>query len=84
MADVDDNEEGGDLNIEVVPADPVVLMDDAVWVPDPDALHPEAEAEGVLALLYRGGCLWYFDGETRQWVNVEDKGPKKARLTRVQ
>lgn len=83
MSDLE-NEAGGDLNVELVPAEPVILIDDACWVPDPDALHPEAEAEGVLAVMYRGGCLFYFDGESRQWVNVEDKGPKKARLTRVQ
>jgi len=74
-----ENEEGGELDVELTLPDPVILMDDTVWVPDPDALHPDAEAEGLLALLYRGGCLWYFDGQTRQWCNVEDKGPKKAR-----
>ena len=80
MSETDDDE----LEIELLPPEPVVLMDDTCWVPDPDALHPENEGVGVLALLYRGGCLWYFDGESRQWVNVEDKGPKKARLTRIQ
>ena len=79
-----ENEEGSELDVELTLPDPVILMDDTVWVPDPDALHPDAQAEGVLALVYRGGCLFYFDGETRQWVNVEDKGPRKARLSRVQ
>lgn len=74
-----ENEEGSEIDVELTLPDPVILMDDTVWVPDPDALHPDAEAEGLLALLYRGGCLWYFDGQTRQWCNVEDKGPKKAR-----
>ena len=83
MADPE-NEEGGELDVELTLPDPVTLMDDTAWIPDPDALHPGAQAEGVLALLYRGGCLFYFDGETRQWVNVEDKGPRKARLSRVQ
>ena len=84
MSDIDDNEDDGPLNVEIVPPEPVVLMDETCWVPDPDALHPDNEAEGVLALMLRGGCLFYFDGELRQWLNVEDKGPKKARLTRVQ
>lgn len=83
MADPE-NEDGGEFDVELTLPDPVILMDDTAWIPDPDALHPEAQAEGVLALVYRGGCLFYFDGETRQWVNVEDKGPRKARLSRVQ
>jgi hypothetical protein len=73
----------GEMDIEVSLPEPVILSDDTCWISDPDLLHPEAEAEGVLAVLYRAGCLWYFDGATRQWLNVEDKGPKKARLSPV-
>ena len=54
MSDLE-NEADGDLNVELVPAEPVILMDDTCWVPDPDALHPEAEAEGVLA--YKKTCV---------------------------
>ncbi|KRG69132.1 hypothetical protein [Pseudoxanthomonas dokdonensis] len=81
MSEEPDNEDGG---IELQIADPVVISEDMVWVGDPDTLHPEAECEGVLALMLRGGCLFYFDGALRQWVNVEDKGPKKARLSTIQ
>lgn len=73
-----------EMDVEVSFPEPVMLAEDTCWIPDPDLLHPEAEAEGVLAVLYRGGCLWYFDGASRQWCNVEDKGSKKARLSRVQ
>lgn len=56
MADPE-NEESGELDVELTLPDPVVLMDDTAWIPDPDALHPDAQAEGVLALLYRERLL---------------------------
>ena len=71
--------------IELALPDPVVLMDDCCWIGDPEALHHESGVdEGVLALQFRGGCLFYLDAATRQWVNVDDKGPKKAKLRTVQ
>ena len=66
-----------ELEVEYIPTEPIVLMDDSCWVADPDALHHE-EGGTVLAVLYRGGGLWYLDGETRQWFSAEKDGAKKA------
>lgn len=49
----------------------VFLHDDACWVYDPDALHPDSGVEGVIALIYRSGTLFYLDGATRKWLSVE-------------
>lgn len=32
----------------------------------------------TMAILVRGGELWYLDKDSRQWVNVETKGGKKT------
>lgn len=77
----DDNEP---LDVDLIPPEPIVLTDDCVWVSDPDLLHPDAEADGVLALMYRGGCLFYLDGATRQWVNAEAQSvPKRGKVKPV-
>lgn len=49
----------------------LVLSEDQCWVADPDYLWHESGAEGVLAIQYRAGELFYLDGATRKWVNVE-------------
>lgn len=49
----------------------VFLHDDSCWVYDHDSLMPDSGVEGVLALIYRNGCLFYLDGKTRTWHNVE-------------
>lgn len=56
----------------------VFLHEDSCWVYDPDSLMPGSGVEGVLAMMYRGGSLFYLDGESRRWHNVETKtGPKR-------
>ena len=71
--------EDDELDVDLVLPESVYLQDDMCWVGDPDALHHDSEAEGVLAVLYRGGGLWYLDGETRQWFSVDKDGAKKAK-----
>ena len=79
MTDEPDDE----LEMEFVPECEVVLHDGQCWVLDPAYLHPDSEAEGVLALQYTVEAgLWYLDGESRQWVQVGAKG--KPALKTVQ
>lgn len=52
----------------------LTLHDGECWVYDPDLLDPATEYEGVLAVQFRDGALWWLSGETRKWVNVEDAG----------
>lgn len=61
----------------------VLLNDDCCWVYDPDSLMPDSGVEGVLALIYRGGALFYLDGATRKWANVESLATAPAKPTRI-
>lgn len=54
----------------------ITLMEGECWVGDPDYLWPESGVEGVLAIQYRGGELFYLDGATRKWLNVESSVKK--------
>lgn len=63
---IDDEEE-----VEIEAMDPLYLSDDTCWIADPDLLAHDSAAEGVLAVQYRGGELFYLDGESRKWLNVE-------------
>lgn len=68
-----------DDEIEWEAGESVYLPEDTCWVADPDFLPPDSGVTGVLAMQYRGGELWYLDGETRKWLNVEgDAKPKRA------
>jgi len=65
--------------IEWVPGEAVYLPEGTCWVADPDFLLPDSGVEGVLAMQYRGGDLFYLDGATRRWVNVEsDAKPRRS------
>jgi len=82
MTDTEDEE----LDVEWSAAEPIILHEDSAWIPDPDALpHDSGVDEGYLAVMFKAGCLWYLEAETRQWVNVEKDGAKRAkgRLTPV-
>ena len=72
MTDTQDD----DTEFEVV-AD-VLIPDGACWVADPDLLAHDSGAEGVLAVQYMEGGLYYFDGATRKWLNVEAADPGKT------
>jgi len=75
-----EDEDGDDL--ELVETEQIILMEDACWIFDPDALHPQSGAAGVLAVIYRGGQLWVLDGETREWLSADEKPGKKAEKLR--
>lgn len=72
-----------ELEAEYYAAEPIVLIEDSCWVSDPDSLAHDSEASGVIAVLYRGGGLWFLDGESRQWLSAEKDGAKKARPLRT-
>ena len=75
--------EPDDNDIEWVPGEAVYLPEDTCWVADPDFLLPDSGVEGVLAMQYRGGDLFYLDGATRKWVNVEAEEKPTRRLKPV-
>lgn len=78
MTDTED-----EIDVDVVLPEPIALHEDMVWIADPDALHPDSGVDdGVLAVQYKAGQLWYLDALTRQWLNVEKDGAKKARPLR--
>lgn len=56
---------------EVEAAEPVYLHDGECWVGDPEFLAHDSGVDGVIAVPFRDGALWYLDGETRKWLNVE-------------
>lgn len=71
--DDDDDEEG------VAYANEVYLQEETCWIADPDYLHRESGVQGVIAIQYKGGQLWYLDGETRQWASAEAETKAKPR-----
>ena len=84
-ADADDELEVEFEPEEFAPPLDITLTDGTCWVSDPDLLHHEESAEGVLAVQYRDGQLFYLDGLTRKWVSAEgDSKTKRAGLRTVQ
>lgn len=67
----------GEEEEEVSYMQEVHLGDGTCWVADPDLLAHDSGAEGVLALQYMEGALWYLDGATRKWLNVEAQDSSK-------
>ena len=57
----------------------LTLHDGECWIFDPDFLHHDAEFEGVLALQFKDGGLYYLDGMSRKWVNVEGASAKTGK-----
>lgn len=72
-----------DEEIEWESGEAVYLAEDTCWIGDPDFLLPESGVEGVLAMQYRSGELWYLDGATRKWLNVEADTKPARRLKPV-
>jgi len=64
----------------------LTLHDGECWIFDPDFLDPATEYEGVLAVQFRDGALWWLDGLSRKWINVEDgkAAGKKPTIRSVQ
>jgi len=75
--------EPDDNDIEWVPGEAVYLHDGTCWVADPDFLLQDSGVEGVLAMQYVDGHLWYLDGASRKWINVEAEGRPRRRLEPV-
>ena len=66
---------------------PLYLQDGECWVCDPEYLAHDSGVQGVIAIQFRDGALWYLDGETRKWMNAEaDTKPARgsASLSRIQ
>lgn len=62
--------------IEASPENDLFLGVGQCWIADPDYLWHDSGVEGVLAIQMTEGGLFYLDGETRKWVNVETAGRK--------
>ena len=61
----------------------IYLGDGQCWIADPEYLAHDSGVEGVIAVQFRDGGLWYLDGETRRWLNVEaSESGKPARKLR--
>lgn len=77
----DDDEE------EVASEVPLYLHDGECWVSDPEYIAHDSGVQGVIAIQFRDGALWYLDGETRKWLNAEsDTKPSRgsASVSRIQ
>jgi len=75
-----------DLESEEIESEvPLYLHDGECWVSDPEYLAHDSGVQGVIAIQFRDGALWYLDGETRKWMNAEaDTTTKRATLSRIQ
>lgn len=75
MTEIDEEEDESLLEA----MDPIYLQEETCWVADADLLVHDSGAEGVLAVQYKGGQLWYLDGESRKWLNAEaDSKPQRG------
>lgn len=64
------DEELGEIGVELESQE-LHLADGECWVIDPECLDPATESEGVIAVQYRDGGLYYMTGQTHKWVNAE-------------
>ena len=76
------------MNAETEPEEEIdlsiCLADGDCWIADPDYLDPACEWDGVLAVQFKDGGLWWLSAKTRKWANVEDvakPAPGIRRLT---
>jgi hypothetical protein len=56
---------------EIVGEACVYLGDGQCWVADPAYLDQDSGVQGVLAVKFWGGALYYLDGQTRKWLSCE-------------
>lgn len=70
---------------EVESVEPLYLSDGECWISDPEFLAHDAGVQGVIAVQFRDGALWYLDGESRKWLNAEaqDSARPKTKLRPV-
>ena len=75
--EAEEEEVGGEL--------PLYLHDGECWIADPEYLAHDSGVQGVIAVQFRDGALWYLDGESRKWLNAEatDAGRPKTKLRPV-
>ena len=69
--DVTFTPEGEEPEEEVGAEAEIYLADGQCWIADPEYLAHDSGVGGVIAIQFRDGGLWYLDGETRKWLNVE-------------
>jgi hypothetical protein len=69
---------------EVASEEPLYLHDGECWVADPEYLAHDSGVQGVIAIQFRDGGLWYLDGETSKWLNVEADNKPQRTLRPVQ
>lgn len=62
---------------EFVEVNELYLADGQCWVIEADALMPDSEYGGVIAVQFRDGGLYFMTGEDRRWVNAEAPEPGK-------
>lgn len=70
---------------EVESVEPLYLQDGECWVGDPDFLAHDSGVDGVIAVQFKDGALWFLDGESRKWLNAEapEASKPKTRLRPV-
>lgn len=70
---------------EVESVEPLYLSDGECWISDPEFLAHDSGVQGVIAVQFRDGALWFLDGETRRWMNAEapEAGRPERRLRPV-
>lgn len=70
------DDELGEIGVELESQE-LHLADGECWVIDPECLDPSTESEGVIAVQYRDGGLYYMTALARKWVNAE--APSKGK-----
>lgn len=77
--EVDTTEEEPESVFTMEGSTELTLGDGECWVFDPDLLDPANEYEGVLAVQFKDGALWWLSGVARKWINVEDASKPTGR-----
>lgn len=80
MTDLADEDDGEEIEGERA----LYLHDGECWVGDPDYLAHDSGVQGVIAVQFRDGALWFLDGESRKWLNAEADGKPARKLRPVQ
>lgn len=62
---------------------PFLLSDGDCAVFDADLLDPVNECDGVIAVQFKDGALWWLSGRDRKWHNAESEGRSERKLRPV-